>query len=175
MLSGTAGYIGCSRVACSLHSQAQATAWVRAGTTALAGRAPLSWWLENERLDLRYDRCSFIIQSLLQTGWHILGCNQARSKILKTASLEDLLACPVSGQLLPEYMDLLQRKGCIVTAMKEEEAAHNVRCNDNSLYPVDLEHWKPKPRPPRTFLARANEGSYIASESSFDASCTIQI
>jgi hypothetical protein len=26
MLSGTVGYIGCSRVACSLHSQAQVTA-----------------------------------------------------------------------------------------------------------------------------------------------------
>jgi hypothetical protein len=28
----------------------------------------LSWLLENKRPDLRYDRCDFIIQSLLQTG-----------------------------------------------------------------------------------------------------------
>jgi transposase len=28
----------------------------------------LSWLLENKRLGLRYDRCDFIIQSLLQAG-----------------------------------------------------------------------------------------------------------
>jgi transposase len=28
----------------------------------------LSWLLENKRLGLRYDRCGFIIQSLLQAG-----------------------------------------------------------------------------------------------------------
>jgi len=28
----------------------------------------LSWLLENKRLSLRYDRCDFIIQSLLQAG-----------------------------------------------------------------------------------------------------------
>jgi len=28
----------------------------------------LSWLLENKRLGLRYDRCGFIVQSLLQTG-----------------------------------------------------------------------------------------------------------
>jgi transposase len=32
----------------------------------------LSWLLENKRLGLRYDRCGFIIQSLLQTGCILL-------------------------------------------------------------------------------------------------------
>jgi hypothetical protein len=32
----------------------------------------LGWLLENKRLGLRYDRCDFIIQSLLQAGYIFL-------------------------------------------------------------------------------------------------------
>ena len=39
----------------------------------------LSWLLENKRLGLRYDRCGFIIQSLLQTGCiFLVAANLAR-------------------------------------------------------------------------------------------------
>jgi transposase len=53
----------------------------------------LSWLLENKRLGLRYDRCGFIIQSLVQAGCIFLvaarlvsGCSQAGSGIVKTGS-----------------------------------------------------------------------------------------
>jgi transposase len=39
----------------------------------------LSWLLENKRLGLRYDRCGFIIQSLLQAGCiFLVAAKQAR-------------------------------------------------------------------------------------------------
>jgi hypothetical protein len=39
----------------------------------------LSWLLENKRLALRYDRCGFIIQSLLQTACiFLVAANLAR-------------------------------------------------------------------------------------------------
>ncbi|MFC0387702.1 transposase [Muricoccus vinaceus] len=72
-----------------------------------------AWLLKNRRLALRYDRCDFIIQSMLQTAYIFLAAGRLARKFWKPpvnlSSMRDVLSVDAPGQPSPRSASVLLR------------------------------------------------------------------